>query len=160
MGLGTRAWHWLALVAAAAGLFVAGQAAFGEEDKAPRYVKDGTADLELTVTGRPIPETLAVAEQAVVRLKERDAEGLAELARESGGAESTARDWVKKWGDAAQKPVVVDFDSDTIDTWFVEFRFKGESKPLSVELRHKGAGRGDTSQGIGIVMTEGYYDKS
>ncbi|MEV5978182.1 hypothetical protein [Streptomyces sp. NPDC052114] len=147
-------------MAAAAGLFVACQVAFGEEDKAPRYVKDGTVDLELTVTGRPIPETLAVAEQVVARLKERDAEGLAELARESGGAASTARDWVKEWGDAAQKPVVVDFGSDPIDTWFVEFRFKGEAKPLSMEMRHKGAGRGDTSQGIGVVMTEGYYDQS
>ncbi|MEU6127157.1 hypothetical protein [Streptomyces sp. NPDC047123] len=156
--MGVRAWHWCALVAAAAGLFAACQVAFGEGDKAPRYVRDGTAELDLTVTGRPIPETLAVVEQAVVRLKERDAEGLAGLARESAGADATAREWVKEWGAAAHKPVVADFADDSIDTWTVELRFKGESEPLALDLRHRGEGRGEGAESVGIEMTEGYYD--
>lgn len=156
--MGVRAWHWGALVAAALLLFAACQFALGEEDKAPRYVKDGTADLELSVTGRPIPETLAVIEKALVRLKERDAEGLAGLAEDDEGASETARAWVKKWGDAAQKPVVADFGDATISTWITELRFKGEREPLPIDLKHKGEGKGDPGREVGIIMSPGYYD--
>ncbi|MFJ2767446.1 hypothetical protein [Streptomyces sp. NPDC087300] len=145
-------------MAAALLLFAACQFALDEEDKAPRYVKDGTSDLELSVTGRPMPETLAVVEKALVRLKKRDADGLAELAEDDNGAKQTARAWVKEWGDAAQQPVVVDFDDDTISTWTAELRFKGESEPLSIDLKHKGEGKGDPSREFGIIMKPGYYD--
>ncbi|QEU92306.1 hypothetical protein CP970_16590 [Streptomyces kanamyceticus] len=148
----------MALVAAVLLLFTACQFALGEEDKTPQYVKDGTADLELSVTGRPTPETLSVIEKALVRLKERDVEGLAGLARDDDGAKDTARAWVKKWGDAAQKPVVVDFTDDTISTWITELRFKGEREPLLMDLKHKGKDKGDPSREIGIIMSPGYYD--
>ncbi|MFE0172694.1 hypothetical protein ACFWZ2_10285 [Streptomyces sp. NPDC059002] len=139
-------------------LFVGCQFVFDDQDKTPQRIKDGTADLELTVTGRPTPETLAVIEKALVRLKDRDADGLADLAEDDEGAAKTAGGWVEKWGDAAQKPVVVDFDDDSIGTWITELKFEGERKPLLIDLKHKGGGKGDPDREIGVIMRPGYYD--
>ncbi|WP_055473442.1 hypothetical protein [Streptomyces pathocidini] len=106
-------------------------------DKTPARVKDGTADLDLTVTGRPTPGTLTTTERVLARLKARDTDDLAELATTDGGTEDEAKRWVARWGKAAQHPATADFApperSATVDV-----RFSGEHTTLTLVLKQKG----------------------
>ncbi|MDN3293397.1 hypothetical protein QWM81_04950 [Streptomyces ficellus] len=78
-------------------------------DKAERRWKDGTANIELSVTGRPTPGSLSITEHVLARLKARDVDGLAEFAAKDGDTRGAAKRWVARWGDAAQRPVTADF---------------------------------------------------
>ncbi|WP_336323752.1 hypothetical protein [Streptomyces lavendofoliae] len=102
-------------------------------DKTPERVRDGTAGLDLTVTGRPTPGTLAVTEHVLARLKARDADGLADRAGRDGGTRSDAERWVARWGAAAQRPAVADFGQGE-KTASVEVRFAGEPSALILLL--------------------------
>ncbi|MFI5772735.1 hypothetical protein ACIA74_30325 [Streptomyces sp. NPDC051658] len=106
-------------------------------DKTPERVKDGTAELDLTVTGRPTPGTLATAEHVLARLKARDAEGLAGLAAKDGGSDEDARRWVTRWGGAAQHPVTADFLPGEKEA-SVDVRFTGERTTLTLRLKDNG----------------------
>ncbi|MDN3297336.1 hypothetical protein QWM81_25490 [Streptomyces ficellus] len=105
-------------------------------DKTPDRVKDGTAELDLTVTGRPTPGSLATAEHVLARLKARDANGLAEVAGEDSGTEEEAKRWVARWGDAAQRPATADFALGEQEA-SVDVRFAGERSTLSLLLLPK-----------------------
>jgi hypothetical protein len=102
-------------------------------DKTPQRIKDGTSELDLSVTGRPTPGSLATTEHVLARLKARDVEGLAELAAENGGAKNDAKRWVARWGDAAQRPVTAEFLPGEKDA-SVDVRFPGERSTLSLLL--------------------------
>ncbi|MES9590308.1 hypothetical protein ABWK57_15840 [Streptomyces sp. NPDC094045] len=103
-------------------------------DKTPERVRNGTSELDLTVTGRPTPGTLATAEHVLARLRARDAEGLAELAVKDGGTKEDARRWVTRWGGAAQRPVTADFLLGEREA-SVDLRFTGERTPLTLRLK-------------------------
>ncbi|MEJ8655030.1 hypothetical protein [Streptomyces sp. MS1.AVA.4] len=105
-------------------------------DKTPGRIKDGTAELELTVTGRPTPGSLATAEHVLARLKARDADGLAELAGDDGGTKDDAERWIARWGDAAQRPAAADFHLGEHEA-SVDVRFTGERTMLSLQLTPK-----------------------
>jgi hypothetical protein len=105
-------------------------------DKTPDRIKDGTAELELTVTGRPSPGTLTTTEHVLARLKAYDADGLAELAAEGGEREKDAKRWVARWGDAAQRPATVDFRLGEKEA-SADVRFTGERSTLSLLLMPK-----------------------
>ncbi|MBH5337985.1 hypothetical protein IHE55_25690 [Streptomyces pactum] len=143
---------------AVVGLLVTGLAATGSlllgrggPDRTPRWIKDGTADLDLSVTGRPIPESLALVEKVVLRLRRGDADGLAALAASPDGeAGQVAGEWVHGWGRAAAGPATAHFDPGVTDRWTVELRFAGRPEPLPLELRRKGDG-----DQLGLIMTTG-----
>ncbi|MEV3990854.1 hypothetical protein AB0J57_18280 [Streptomyces sp. NPDC049837] len=105
-------------------------------DKTPERTKDGTAELELTVKGRPTPGSLATTEHVLARLKARDADGLSELAQEDSGTKDEARRWVARWGDAAQRPATADFHLGEKEA-SVDVRFAGERSTLSLPLMPK-----------------------
>ncbi|MEU9982876.1 hypothetical protein [Streptomyces sp. NPDC050856] len=102
-------------------------------DKTPHRWRDGTAHLELSVTGHPTPGSLATTEHVLARLKAQDADGLAELAGEDGGTRKDAERWVARWGDAARRPVTADFASPEKGT-SVDLRFRGERSALTLLL--------------------------
>ncbi|MFF8288558.1 hypothetical protein ACF068_04890 [Streptomyces sp. NPDC016309] len=102
-------------------------------DKTPGRVKDGTAALDLTVTGRPTPGSLATTEHVLARLKDGDAAGLAELAGDGGGTEDDAERWVARWHDAARRPGTAAFSPGGKEA-YVEVRFPGERAPLELRL--------------------------
>ncbi len=102
-------------------------------DKTPERTKNGINELELTVTGRPTPGSLATAEHVLARLKARDADGLVEFAREEGETKNDAKRWVARWGDAAQRPATADFTLGEKDA-SVDVRFAGERSTLSLLL--------------------------
>ncbi|MFD0416813.1 hypothetical protein [Streptomyces sp. NPDC127108] len=123
------------------------------KDHTPPYVKDGTADLDLSVTGQPVPKTLALVEKALVRIQRHDADGLAKLSYDNEHAKETADAWVTKWGDAAQKPMVANFLVSPKKYVDVTIRFKGVKGSLSLTLQE------DTDDWTyGIVTREGFYD--
>lgn len=123
------------------------------EDHTPPYVKDGTADLDLSVTGQPDPKTLALVEKALVRIQRHDANGLAKLSYDGRHAKETADEWVGKWGDAAQRPMVANFLVGPKKYVDVEIRFRGAKGALSLTLQE------DTEDWTyGIVTREGFYD--
>ncbi|WP_172387137.1 hypothetical protein [Streptomyces sp. MNP-20] len=123
------------------------------EDHTPPYVKDGTADLDLSVTGQPFPKTLALVEKALVRIQRHDADGLAELSYDGEHAKETAGAWVAKWGAAARKPMVANFLVSPKKYVDVKIRFKGVKGTLSLTLQE------DTDDWTyGIVTREGFYD--
>ncbi|MFI8927408.1 hypothetical protein ACIG3E_06995 [Streptomyces sp. NPDC053474] len=123
------------------------------QDHTPPYVKDGTAGLDLSVTGQPVPKTLALVEKALVRIQRHDAEGLAKLSYDGEHAEESAEGWVTKWGDAAQKPMVANFLVSPKKYVDVKIRFKGVKGALSLTLQE------DTDDWTyGIVTREGFYD--
>lgn len=105
-------------------------------DKTPERTKNGVNELELTVTGRPTPGSLATAEHVLARLKARDADGLVDLAKEEGVPENDAKRWVADWGDAAQRPATAEFSLGEKDA-SVDVRFAGESSTLSLLLMPK-----------------------
>ncbi|CAM5714725.1 hypothetical protein SALBM135S_00803 [Streptomyces alboniger] len=104
-------------------------------DHTPPHVKDGRADLDLSVTGQPSSESLALVEKALVRIQRHDAEGLAKLSFDGKDAEESAEKWVAKWGEAARKPMVADFAVDPKTYVRVEIRFRGVKGflPLTLE---------------------------
>ncbi|GGP99516.1 hypothetical protein GCM10010249_17120 [Streptomyces roseolilacinus] len=102
-------------------------------DRTPERVRNGTSALDLTVTGRPTPGSLALTEHVLARLRARDAEGLAELAEEGGGTAQDAKRWVARWGGPAQHPATADFGRGEKDA-SVEIRFAGERAALSFLL--------------------------
>ncbi|MEV0444989.1 hypothetical protein AB0I84_21580 [Streptomyces spectabilis] len=124
------------------------------EDRTPPYVREGTADLDLSVTGQPVPKTLALVEKALVRIQRHDADGLAELSYDGKHATETAGDWVAKWGDAARQPMVANFLVSPQKYVDVKIRFKGVKGALSLTLQE------DTDDWTyGIVTREGFYDE-
>lgn len=103
-------------------------------DHTPERVRNGTNELELTVTGRPTPGSLAVTEHVLARLKARDAAGLAGFARESDSREDDARRWVDRWGAAAQRPATARLGTGEKGDVFAEIRFAGARGTLSLLL--------------------------
>ncbi|WP_369212644.1 hypothetical protein [Streptomyces flavofungini] len=103
-------------------------------DHTPPHVKDGRADLDLSVTGQPSSETLALVEKALVRIQQHDEEGLAKLSYDGEDAERTAEKWVAKWGDAARKPMTADFAVDPKKYVTVKIRFRGVPGVLPLTL--------------------------
>ncbi|MEU6120242.1 hypothetical protein ABZ840_37600 [Streptomyces sp. NPDC047117] len=103
-------------------------------DHTPPHVKDGRADLDLSVTGQPSSETLALVEKALVRIQKHDEKGLAKLSYDGKDADKTAAQWVAKWGDAAQKPITADFAVDPKKYVSVEIRFRGVQGVLPLTL--------------------------
>ncbi|MFI6642637.1 hypothetical protein [Streptomyces sp. NPDC050504] len=137
-------------LAVAAALLLAGCTT----DHTPPYVKDGTADLDLSVTGRPVPKTLALVEKALVRIQRGDAKGLAKLSYDGENAEETAREWVDKWRDAAQRPAVAEFLVSPKKYVDVVVRFEGSKDRLQLTLQE------DTDDwSYGVVTREGFYDE-
>ncbi|CAL9560392.1 hypothetical protein SUDANB37_04641 [Streptomyces sp. enrichment culture] len=102
-------------------------------DRTPERVRNGTSALDLTVSGRPTPGGLAVTERVLARLKARDADGLAGLAKESDSRESDAKRWVARWGDAAQRPATAHIGTGEKDA-SADIRFAGERATLSLLL--------------------------
>ncbi|MEU7283457.1 hypothetical protein AB0A69_32470 [Streptomyces sp. NPDC045431] len=102
-------------------------------DKTPERVRNGISELDLTVTGRPTPGSLALTEHVLARLMARDADGLAGLALEDGDAQDDAERWVARWGDAAQRPATADFSVGEKDAT-VDIHFTGEASALSLLL--------------------------
>lgn len=102
-------------------------------DETPERIKNGTSQLDLTVTGRPTPGSLSLTEHVLARLRARDAAGLAEFARKDGETENDAKRWVARWGDAAQRPATADFSLGEKDA-SVDVRFTGEPSTLSLLL--------------------------
>ncbi|MFE4330086.1 hypothetical protein ACFRQM_11645 [Streptomyces sp. NPDC056831] len=117
-------------------------------DKTPDRVRNGTSELDLTVTGRPTPGSLSVTEQVLVRLKARDAGGLADLAAEDKGSKGDAKRWVTRWGKAAQHPVTAHFLLGEKEST-VDVRFTGERAALSLLLRDNGY-----DDEYGVVLSE------
>ncbi|MGR8007492.1 hypothetical protein [Streptomyces hypolithicus] len=105
-------------------------------DKTPERIKVGTAELDLTVTGRPTPGSLATTEHVLARLKARDADGLAGLTVKDGGTKNDAKRWVARWGDAAQRPATANFRLGEKEA-SVDVRFTGEGSTLSLLLMPK-----------------------
>ncbi|MFB8021946.1 hypothetical protein ACFC36_25620 [Streptomyces rubiginosohelvolus] len=130
-----RAYKAVGLVGAA--VLVLGGCDALDTDKTPDRVRNGTSELELTVTGRPSPGSLSTTEQVLARLKARDAEGLADLATEGGGSEGDARAWVTRWGKAAQYPATAHFLLGEKEST-VDIRFTGERATLSLLLEDDG----------------------
>ncbi|MFZ4296887.1 hypothetical protein ACOZE3_03040 [Streptomyces cinereoruber] len=114
-------------------LLLGGCDALSTGDKTPDRVEDGTAELDLTVTGRPTPGSLATTEHVLARLKARDADGLAALAGKGDGTREDAKRWVDRWGDAAQNPVRATSRPPEKGT-SVDLRFTGERSALTVLL--------------------------
>ncbi|MFF8828669.1 hypothetical protein [Streptomyces sp. NPDC015131] len=102
-------------------------------DKTPDRIEDGTAELDLTVMGRPTPGSLATIEHVLARLKDRDANGLAEVADEDSGTKEQAKRWVARWSDAAQRPALASFTLGEHEAT-VDVRFNGERSPMSLLL--------------------------
>ncbi|MGX2996130.1 hypothetical protein JNUCC64_17910 [Streptomyces sp. JNUCC 64] len=100
-------------------------------DHTPQRHKDGVSDLQLDVTGQPTPGSLSAVEHVLARLKERDADGLAELSTD--GDEKAAREWVRAWGGAAGLPMTADFVQGEPSAW-VEVAFEGRESKLSFSL--------------------------
>ncbi|MFJ3162593.1 hypothetical protein [Streptomyces kanasensis] len=105
-------------------------------DKTPERIRNGTSQLDLTVTGRPTPGSLSVTEHVLARLRARDAEGLAELAGEGDRADEDAKRWLARWGDAARRPATADFGLGEKDA-SVEVRFAGDRSTLTLLLTPK-----------------------
>ncbi|MEU2182948.1 hypothetical protein [Streptomyces thermolilacinus] len=103
------------------------------DDKTPERVTHGTNELDLTVTGRPTPGSLALTEHVLARLKARDAEGLAGYADADDTARDDAGRWVARWGDAARRPAQAHFGLGEKDA-SVEIRFTGERAVMSLLL--------------------------
>ncbi|MET7362166.1 hypothetical protein ABZS76_27555 [Streptomyces sp. NPDC005562] len=103
-------------------------------DHTPPHVKDGRADLDLSVTGQPSSEALALVEKALVRIQRQDEEGLPKLSYDGEDAEKAAEKWVAKWGDAAQRPMTADFAVDPKKYVTVTIRFRGVRGVLPLTL--------------------------
>ncbi|MEV5445432.1 hypothetical protein AB0N23_23265 [Streptomyces sp. NPDC052644] len=103
-------------------------------DHTPERVRNGTNELDLTVTGRPTPGSLAVTEHVLARLKARDAAGLAGFAKDGADREDDARRWVARWGDAAQRPATAHLATGEKGDAFAEVRFTGARGTLSLML--------------------------
>ncbi|MCX5340780.1 hypothetical protein [Streptomyces atratus] len=103
-------------------------------DKTPDRVRNGTSELDLTVTGRPTPGSLSITEHVLARLKARDVDGLADLAAKDGGSKDDAKHWVTRWGKAAQRPVTAHFLLGEHEST-VDVRFTGERATLSLLLK-------------------------
>ncbi|WP_345491841.1 hypothetical protein [Streptomyces roseoviridis] len=119
----------LALTACEAGPSASGR------DHTPGWIKDGTGELGLKVTGQPMPESLRTTQLVLRHLRDRDADALASLAldddRDTGAA---ARRWVEQWGEAAQKPAQADFEAPDLMRLTVTVRFEGTAEPLELVL--------------------------
>lgn len=124
-------------------------------DHTPPHIKDGRGDLDLSVTGQPSSETLALVEKTLVRLQKHDEKGLAKLSFDGKDAKETARGWVARWGEAAQKPMVADFAVDPKKYVIVEVRFHGVKGVLPLTLE------ADMDDGwtYGLVTREGAYEE-
>ncbi|MDG4863522.1 hypothetical protein P8605_35815 [Streptomyces sp. T-3] len=122
-----------------------------DTDKTPDRIKNGTADLDLSVTGRPTPGTLSTVEQVLARLQARDADGLADLViRDGDGTKEDAQRLITTWGEAADKPATADFEAP-MKTAGVEVRFKGVPKKLDILLRYDFE---DRKEKVGVILDE------
>lgn len=117
-------------------------------DKTPDRVRNGTSELDLTVTGRPTPGSLSTAEQVLARLKARDVDGLADLAADDGGSKGDAKRWVTRWSKPAQRPVTAHFLLGEKEST-VDVHFTGERATLSLLLEDNGY-----DDKYGVVLSE------
>ncbi|WP_139216323.1 MULTISPECIES: hypothetical protein [unclassified Streptomyces] len=123
-----------AVCLSAAAVLLVGGCDFFSTDKTPERQKNGTDPLELTVSGRPTPGSLAVTEHVLARLRARDAEGLADFAAEEGDPRADARRLVEQWGAAAQRPATAEFHPGEKYDPSVTVKFAGAGPELSLLL--------------------------
>ncbi|MFH8221823.1 hypothetical protein ACH4C2_24095 [Streptomyces sp. NPDC018057] len=117
-------------------------------DGADDYQGDYSRHKPLHVVGYPSRGSLETVQRTVWRLADRDPKGLAELAVTGGtAADTTARNWVDAFGEAAGGEVTADFYDEGSTRQVVVLYFGGGRKK-EVEVR---VGEDDT---WGVTLDE------
>ncbi|NED22188.1 hypothetical protein G3I31_29775 [Streptomyces sp. SID9913] len=105
-------------------------------DESLTYQSDYSSHRPLRVVGYPSTGSLRTVQEAVWRLADGDVEGLAALAVDDDThATSTARNWVRAFGSAAQGDVTADFYDDGLVRQVVVLYFARSGLTKEIEVR-------------------------